>query len=1294
VDYKELLAKLNKNLNILRERAAKFGGDAPLELINQISDHEEAILLTEQAIEGELTQTDWEAALQPLLVAIEARGGETASSVTIGDIDGGIHQSTVAGGNVTQTTINVVGLLGDYLPDQGRELAQEAGPTASAVVQKMLELVLEQVKTEDPRTAQKYPENPAGYQAPLQDVLSELLELDRGLATRLTALLNQYDAAAKSYNRTIDTEGGSYVEGDVEIDEGDFIGRDKVVQGNNSVTYILNQFRAQKEHRIDQATLRRQIDNYLTWLRDRTGIIELRGIKREGQQVMQLPLNEVYVPLEAMSFENSKSIGLYEILSLGRQIVITGGPGSGKTTVLLHIAWTLATAISKDTPAFAQERLGLKDTLIDDLKTILKNTFQVIKEDWLKSYSDFENVSLNEAIRLASQLAQIGPSDALLDELKAAQTRLNLLRPIVTNANKILRAAQLFKELEEVKQKVEELGADDEDEIRQSLIEKGRELTLAFHSIWETTDEFMGSLDEKDGQTMEERIVQVGGHDISQAQGKAEQQILANTGVAEQIKAAVEKAWKLIQTKKDSLPLPIFVPLSAYATYLRRLSDPLDPHDATLATFISRYLIEKQASYDLPRDFFKQVLQDGRAVILLLDGLDEVASEAERVRVREAIEDLVTGRPTLWVIVTCRTVAYKERTALGKDFQEVRVQPLNDFYLEKLVQQACFSIYRSDPTARKKKTEELLDGIKHMEQHWQQFGGKIERLISSPLLVRMLLVVHFSERQLPEQRAELFMRATDAILLPEYLPDQTIADQIGRQVGGSKEIHRDLAQYLAFTMHCRGENQGLEISENELRRILEKEPSYLPLIDDFIDLTRQRGTLLEERLGMYRFIHLAFQEFMVARYLAEDKRSEEKIAEFFLRKTNAEKEPILDTWWREPALLVVGYLSVNSPRTAHRVLRYLAGIDQTVISQISNLSIEKQLGAIEVAIIAYLEWSTANKQIGEELAERLDEFLTSSVWPPVDRSAAGDILAQLGDPRPGVGLCPDGLPNIFWKEVPDGKFIMGSKSINNQARHSEVSKKALFSRLPDGTTQERLFRPDNDEFPQWTVEFLPAFRISRYPITNAQYAAFVQDGGYEPEKGWQWWTKAGWTWKGDRIGPKTYGSVFDLSNHPIVGVSWYEAVAFCKWLTERFKDTGKIGPNEMITLPNEKQWEKAARGIDDRHYPWGNEVDPNRANYIDSGIGKTSPVGCFPDGASCYCCEEMSGNVWEWCQTKWQDNYLNYRDDNDNDGDEARVLRGGSFASYWLSTRCSVRSWAQPSARDIEVGFRVVLAME
>jgi len=151
---------------------------------------------------------------------------------------------------------------------------------------------------------------------------------------------------------------------------------------------------------------------------------------------------------------------------------------------------------------------------------------------------------------------------------------------------------------------------------------------------------------------------------------------------------------------------------------------------------------------------------------------------------------------------------------------------------------------------------------------------------------------------------------------------------------------------------------------------------------------------------------------------------------------------------------------------------------------------------------------------------------------------------------------------------------------------------------------------------------------------------------------------------------------------PVVGVSWYEAQAYCRWLTEELRKTGILRENEVARLPTEEEWERAARSTDGREYPWGQGFDMTKANLK---IGQrpangTTAVMTYPGGTSPDGLWDCAGNVWEWTGS-W------YREG------ETRVLRGGSWADdgKWFA-RCSDRFLAPPSYFLVSVGFRVLVS--
>ena len=236
-----------------------------------------------------------------------------------------------------------------------------------------------------------------------------------------------------------------------------------------------------------------------------------------------------------------------------------------------------------------------------------------------------------------------------------------------------------------------------------------------------------------------------------------------------------------------------------------------------------------------------------------------------------------------------------------------------------------------------------------------------------------------------------------------------------------------------------------------------------------------------------------------------------------------------------------------------------------------------------------------------------------------------------------------------------------------------------------------------DEQPVHTV-FLSEYHIGRYQVTNGEYKKFIDDGGYSVERYWSnggyggfgryplYWENA--TYRG--------GAIVGNDSYPVTGVTWYEASAYCSWLSEK---TGN-----KYRLPTEAEWEKAARGTDQRRFPWGNTLDSSYANYDNHQSDPLVPVGYY-DGsirgnlqtrsnASPCGAYDMAGNVWDWCADWYDEKYYSVSPTDNPRGPQSgkiKAIRGGSWKSVPGSLRSAKRSGNDaPERRANTLGFRCV----
>ncbi len=225
-----------------------------------------------------------------------------------------------------------------------------------------------------------------------------------------------------------------------------------------------------------------------------------------------------------------------------------------------------------------------------------------------------------------------------------------------------------------------------------------------------------------------------------------------------------------------------------------------------------------------------------------------------------------------------------------------------------------------------------------------------------------------------------------------------------------------------------------------------------------------------------------------------------------------------------------------------------------------------------------------------------------------------------------MGLREDGLPDIVWIEIPQGRIQLKGVAHN-------------FDVKP--------------------------FRLAKYPVTNTQFEAFIDaEDGYRNS---EWWY-------GIKQSETPLPPEWKEANCPRETVSWFEVVAFCRWLSHRTGST--------MRLPTEWEWQQAATGGDPTYdYPWSGGWDATRCNSSVCRLGRTTPVGIYPRGATRHGLMDMAGNVWEWCLNKYHKPWLSEAQGID-DTFAIRVYRGGSWANTPGTLRSSDRGKGEIDAGE------------
>jgi formylglycine-generating enzyme required for sulfatase activity len=731
-------------------------------------------------------------------------------------------------------------------------------------------------------------------------------------------------------------------------------------------------------------------------------------------------------------------------------------------------------------------------------------------------------------------------------------------------------------------------------------------------------------------------------------------------------------------------------------------------------------------------------------LLLLFDALNEMPFENMSVYREKvaAFNKFVQAWPGNIFIFTCRSRDYSEPMGLP----QVEIERLSDERIQSFLE---------------KRLETAL-----AEQSWAKLAETpLLELVRNPYYLNMLAYLVAQGQQWPASRAALFQGFVNTLIERERHKKHPGWPRAQAQKGAAALTQAFNA--LAGQMQPIGAGTRLPRTS-----AIAHMPSKVVIQGETISLDPAKtldlglaATLLDTEPGaddqeQAKFYHHQLQEYFSARYLlARFDAGESMAAHWQQPRTQKEmpshgelgpSEPLPPpppTGWEEPTILAAGLSALPG--------KFLDAVRALNPVLAARCLLEPGLPELPAQIEA------AQSALLGDMGDRHIHLRA--------RLTAGDALGNLDDPR-FEEVMVDGervlLPPLV--EIPGGSLNMGS------------TRWQVWRLGRSGFSA-------NAELPQHTVTVAP-FQMGRYPVTNAEMRCFWAAGGYEDEHYWPTAAAKAWrrgedtedkaqsefmqSWRAlqenpeqiidnlsrqgrndeeiqvweqvanmdeaqalelieghyserDRSQPDFWDDErFNNPSQPVVGVTWYESLAYCTWLGEKLaavsgerlvlsKGEGlanvkfstaqrsywqRVADGELrVTLPSEAQWEYAARGLatgSGRVYPWGRRFSAERANTYEGRVLRPSPVGVYPQGISDSGLHDLSGSVWEWTASLYQQ-YPYQDDDGRNDLESAgrRVLRGGSWSSTDGFARCAFRNWVLPSYFDNGIGFRLLLSL-
>ncbi len=759
-------------------------------------------------------------------------------------------------------------------------------------------------------------------------------------------------------------------------------------------------------------------------------------------------------------------------------------------------------------------------------------------------------------------------------------------------------------------------------------------------------------------------------------------------------------AWLLAQREVTPLPsaqadllahwqtptLPIILPCQRLARHLASTTG--DAHGAVFGA-LQHELERFTMAAALAADLLREGLRTG-TLLVLLDGLDEVPltpepeTGASREATLAAIRQFALTYQRVRIVLTSRVRAFTEDLAsiLGwpiatlAPFTLGQIRAFVPAWYGELVQKA-----QLDADTAATLTTKLIERIGENRQ--------LREMAQTPLLLTMMALVLYNKNELPRDRPKLYEDVLDVLLgqWDKVREGKTLPEVIGKPDWTSNDLRPPL-HALSYAAHRTGSEDG--------RGRLPREAVRSALIDFFdaanlsdsweaakrcLDYIEQRsGLLMPDGTASYVFAHLTLQEHCAGCYLTQER--DDVLAQVLAHRG--------DDRWHVPLLLGLGLADVRDLRDVLEALLngQEDGVPKPAARWYRDLILAAELGNDR-------DWDTLRTKAQlrphlDPMQATLRQGLVTLLSDPAsgleqrERIRAGALLGELGDPR-----CPTTLEQ--WQ------VQLAQRSTTFGQPHG------YFCYVPKGTYAVGGWGEDVQGQPNTPAVQHPLqpYWIARYPITNAQFRPFVEGDGYT-NKGY--WMRAGWAWRtrNERTAPSFWDDArFNQANQPVVGVTWYEVMAYAAWLTQQL--AGALPEGYEIRLPTEAEWEVAAaydgQGTH-RRYPWGDgpEPDGDHAIFEDAqgnNLGAAAPVGVCAAGAAACGAADMTGNVFEWCASSYA-GYPQAAADFKKDvtGDDSySPLRGGSWWSKITYMTCGARYRLRPVDWNYDsFGVRVVCA--